>query len=120
MDEDLMALLEGQMRSEAKSKRLLETTVDEVDYLPIKFVLLNVLLDTEKHERLLRNIVMHLSRDFEIPSREGYERQVEAVREAMEEHIVIELEMSRLVAEEMRITRSRLLRTLLGAVLEEE
>jgi len=80
LDERLMTLLKRHVEAEKRSKKLLESMIDEVEYAPIKLLLLNIMLDTEKHEKLARNIVRTLSGEVKVPSREGYRRQVEAAR----------------------------------------
>jgi len=119
LDERLMTLLKRHVEAEKRSKKL-ESLIDEVEYAPIKLLLLNIMLDTEKHEKLARSIVRTLSGEVKVPSSEGYRRQVEAARGAFQAHVGIEAEMVRLVGEEVRTAKSRVVRSLLGAVLEEE
>lgn len=120
LDEKLMALLDKQREVERMSKKLLESMIDEMEYTPIKLLLLNIMLDTEKHEKLVRNIVRYLSGELKVPSREEYYRQVKAAKEAFETHVKIESDMIKLVNNEVRVARSRLLRIILNTVLEEE
>ena len=115
----LAELFDAQMEAERKAREDLEALIDEVDYLPLKLLMIKVKLDTEKHEALLGTIKRALSREVEVPSRSAYLEQVVRVEDALKRHVEVEAEMIKRV-EEVAATRSRLLRAILGAVLEEE
>lgn len=116
----LAELFDAQMEAEKKAREDLEALINEVDYLPLKLLMIKVKLDTEKHEALLGTIKRSLSREVEVPSRSAYQEQVVRVEDALKRHMEMEAEMIKWVEEEVAATRSRLLRAILGAVLEEE
>ncbi len=51
--EDLLKLLQGHREAERRSRELLYETIRNLEYMPLKLLLYTILLDTEKHERLL-------------------------------------------------------------------
>jgi rubrerythrin len=94
--------------------------VDKLTYAPLKLLLLNVTLDTEKHRKLLKNIIKILSHEQTVPSNEAFRREVDQVREVLEEHVHIEEDIGKKVGAVMKTVDSRVLRELLKTIRDDE
>ncbi len=80
----------------------------------------NIKLDTEKHGKLLKNIIEILSREQTVPSNEAFKREVGRVRELLEDHVVIEEGLGKQISEIMKFASSRVLRELLKTIRDDE
>ncbi|NQT08997.1 hypothetical protein HQ586_07975 [Candidatus Bathyarchaeota archaeon] len=98
----------------------LQGVVDKLTYAPLKLLLLNVTLDTEKHGKLLKNIIKILSHEQTVPSNEAFRREVDQVREVLEEHVHIEEDIGKKVGAVMKTVDSRVLRALLKTIRDDE
>lgn len=98
----------------------LQGVVDDLTYAPLKLLLMNITLDTEKHGKLLKNIIEILSHEQTVPSNDAFKREVDRVREVLEEHVVIEEELGRQISEIMKPASSRVLRELLKTIRDDE
>ncbi len=88
--------------------------------MPLKLLLYTILLDTEKHERLLETIIEELTKEQSIPTLEAYRAEISKSREALMRHVELEADMMEIAASEARKSRSRVIRTLLELILEDE
>lgn len=98
----------------------LQGVVDKLTYAPLKLLLLNVTLDTETHGKLLKNIIKILSHEQTVPSNEAFRREVDQVREVLEEHVHIEEDIGKKVGAVMKTVDSRVLRELLKTIRDDE
>ena len=94
--------------------------MDDLTYAPLKLMLLNITLDTEKHAKLVKNIISILSHEQTVPSWEDFNREVDRVREVLEDHVEIEEAVGRQVSEAMKKVDSRVLRELLKTIRDDE
>ncbi|MCD6480176.1 hypothetical protein J7L65_05260 [Candidatus Bathyarchaeota archaeon] len=120
LTEDLLKILQRHKETERRSRELLKETIKTLEYTPLRLLLYTILLDTEKHERLLETIIEELTREQSIPTLEAYSAEISKSREALRRHVTLEDEMMRMTASEVRKSRSRVIRTLLELILEDE
>ena len=120
LNKELYDTLEIQRKSEEDLSKQLQVVIDELSYVPLKLLLLNMLLDTEKHAKLYQNILSLLSHEQPVPSREDFHKQIDLVRDTLEYHVQIEASMGRQVSEIMDKTNSRMGRELLKTIRDDE
>lgn len=120
LNKGLYDLILKQKEAEEALGEKLRVVVDDLTYAPLKLLLLNITLDTEKHEKLLKNIIEILSHEQSLPSNEAFKREVDQVRGVLEDHVVIEEEFGRQISDIMRPTSSRVLRELLKTIRDDE
>jgi hypothetical protein len=120
LNKGLYDLILKQKEAEEALGEKLRVVVDDLTYTPLKLLLLNITLDTEKHEKLLKNIIEILSHEQSLPSNEAFKREVDQVRGVLEDHVVIEEEFGRQISDIMRPTSSRVLRELLKTIRDDE
>ncbi len=113
------ALLKHQGVEEELDEKL-QGVVDDLTYAPLKLLLMNITLDTEKHGKLLKNIIEILSHEQTVPSNEAFKREVDRVREVLEDHVVIEEDLGKQISEIMKPASSRVLRELLKTIRDDE
>ncbi len=63
LNKELYDVLLKQQEVEEELGEKLQGVVDDLTYAPLKILLLNITLDTEKHGKLLKNIIEILSRE---------------------------------------------------------
>lgn len=120
LNKGLYDIILKQKEAEEALGEKLRDVVDDLTYAPLKLLLLNITLDTEKHGKLLNNIMEVLSHEQVVPSNEAFKREVERVREVLDDHVLIEEEFGNQVSEIMRPTSSRVLRELLKTIRDDE
>jgi hypothetical protein len=120
LNKGLYDLILNQKEAEEALGEKLRVVVDDLTYAPLKLLLLNITLDTEKHEKLLKSIIEILSHEQSLPSNEAFKREVDQVRGVLEDHVVIEEEFGRQISDIMRPTSSRVLRELLKTIRDDE
>jgi len=120
LNKGLYDLILKQKEAEEALGEKLRVVVDDLTYAPLKLLLLNITLDTEKHEKLLKSIIEILSHEQSLPSNEAFKREVDQVRGVLEDHVVIEEEFGRQISDIMRPTSSRVLRELLKTIRDDE
>ena len=120
LNKGLYDIILKQKEAEEALGEKLRVVVDDLTYAPLKLLLLNITLDTEKHGKLLKSIIEVLSHEQDIPSNEAFKREVERVREVLDDHVLIEEEFGSQVSEIMRPTSSRVLRELLKTIRDDE
>lgn len=89
LNKELYDVILRQKEVEEELGEKLQGVVDDLTYAPLKLLLMNITLDTEKHGKLLKNIIEILSREQTVPSNETFKREVDQVREVLEDHVVI-------------------------------
>ena len=117
---ELLTLLQEHLKAERRCRELLKETIQTLEYTPLKLLLYTILLDTEKHEQLLKAIIEELTEEQSIPTLEDYRAEVSKSREALKTHVELEAEMMHMAVEEAGKSRSRVVRTLLELILEDE
>ncbi len=120
LNKELYDVILRQKEVEEELGEKLQGVVDDLTYAPLKLLLMNITLDTEKHGKLLKNIIEILSREQTVPSDETFKREVDQVREVLEDHVVIEEELGKQISEIMKHASSRVLRELLNTIRDDE
>ena len=120
LNKELYDVILRQKEVEEELGEKLRGVVADLTYAPLKLLLMNITLDTEKHGKLLKNIIEVLSHEQTVPSNEAFKREVDRVREVLEEHVVIEEELGKQISEIMRPSSSRVLRELLKTIRDDE
>ena len=120
LNKELYDVALRQKETEEELGEKLQGVVDDLTYAPLKLLLMNITLDTEKHGKLLKNVIEILSHEQTVPSNEAFKREVDRVREVLEDHVVIEEELGKQVSEIMKPASSRVLRELLKTIRDDE
>jgi len=120
LTQELLTLLQDHIKAERAARGMLEETLNTLSYTPLKLLVHAIHLDTVKHERLLSIIMEQLTREQSIPTLEEYRAELSKMGEALRRHMEVEAEMMRRATEEAERSRSRVLRTLLELILEDE
>jgi len=120
LNQELYDVLLKHKETEEEIGEKLQVVVDDLTYAPLKLMLLNITLDTEKHAKLLKNIISILSHEQTVPSWEDFHREVDRVRQVLEDHVEIEEAIGRQVSEAMKKVDSRVLRELLKTIRDDE
>jgi len=120
LDRGLYDLVLKQKEAEEELGGKLRRVLDGLTYAPLKLLLTNITLDTEKHGKLLKNIIEILSHEQTIPSNEAFKGEVDRVRKVLEDHVIIEEEFGKQMTEMMKPTSSRVLRELLMTMRDDE
>ncbi len=120
LNKELYDVALRQKETEEELGEKLQGVVDDLTYAPLKLLLMNITLDTEKHGKLLKNVIEILSHEQTVPSNEAFKREVDRVREVLEDHVVIEEELGKQVSEIMKPSSSRVLRELLKTIRDDE
>lgn len=120
LTKELYDLLETQRKTEEELYKQLQIVMDDLTYVPLKLLMLNMLLDTEKHVKLHRTILDLLSSEQAVPSKEDFHKQIDLVKDTLEYHVTVEASMGRQVSEIMDKTSSRILRELLKTIRDDE
>lgn len=103
LNKELYDVILRQKEAEEELGEKLRGVVADLTYAPLKLLLMNITLDTEKHGKLLKNIIEILSHEQAVPSNEAFRREVDQVREVLEEHVVIEEELGKQISEIMNL-----------------
>ena len=120
LNKELYDVALRQKETEEELGEKLQGVVDDLTYAPLKLLLMNITLDTEKHGKLLKNVIETLSHEQTVPSNEAFKREVDRVREVLEDHVVIEEELGKQVSEIMKPASSRVLREPLKTIRDDE
>ncbi len=120
LTKELYDLLETQRKNEEELYEQLQIVMDDLTYVPLKLLMLNMLLDTEKHAKLLRTILDLLSNEQAVPSKIEYHKQIDLVKDTLEYHVTVEASVGRQISEIMERTNSRILRELLKTIRDDE
>ena len=120
LSKELYDMLEIQRKTEEELYKQLQTVMDDLSYAPLKLLMLNMLLDTEKHAKLYQNILSILSHEQPVPLREDFQKQIDLVKDALEYHVQMEASLGRMVSEIMGKSNSRIVRALLKTIHDDE
>ena len=120
LTKELYDLLNTQKKTEEELYKQLQVVMNDLTYVPLKLLMLNMLLDTEKHAKLYGTILDLLSNEQVVPSKEEYHKQIDLVKETLEYHVTVEASVGRQVSEILKTTSSRILRELLKTIRDDE
>ena len=112
-------IVEHKETEEVLGERLRQVR-EGISYAPLKLLLANITLDTEKHAKLLQSVIDTLSTEQTVPTLEAFNEELDRVHAVMEDHVRIEEEMGDSISRVMASVDSRVLRGLMKTIRDDE